>query len=182
MLCDSQSPDCTLGRLIGMVPMSRPAGDPVDRDHFAGSPLQATDGLIRTGLSYPVRTLTVFTCLACQGTSAFPIGVDCHPRTTVCHLLIFNHKQYDKQPTRGFHSTMFIHGSLDTEAISISSALRGENFTCPQTLAGPLPPVQSTFLQGAHPPFGTLVQWIVQQHQYLEVTGLYVTPYRGPNY
>jgi hypothetical protein len=65
MLCDLQPPDCTLGRLIGMVPMSRPAGDPVDSDHFAGSPLQATDGLIRAGLSYPVRALTVFTCLAC---------------------------------------------------------------------------------------------------------------------
>ena len=58
---DLQQPDCTLG----LLNYSKPAGDPVDSDHFAGSPLQATDGLIRAGLSYPVRTLTVFTRLAC---------------------------------------------------------------------------------------------------------------------
>ncbi len=47
--------------------VSQPTGDPVDSDHYVGSPLLATDGLIRAGLSYPVQTLTVFTHLACSG-------------------------------------------------------------------------------------------------------------------
>ena len=45
---------------------SRPAEDPVDSDHFPGSPPGATDGLIQEDFAVPVWTLTVFFRLACS--------------------------------------------------------------------------------------------------------------------
>ena len=53
-------------------------------------------------------------------------------------------REYDLQLTRRYHSTMFIHGSLDTGAFSLQSPLHYTSsiiLTCPQTLASPLPPV-----------------------------------------
>ena len=54
------------------------------------------------------------------------LGVCYRPRTTVDHLFACPHiadnllcKQIDLQPTRGYHSIMLIHDSLDTEAFSI---------------------------------------------------------------
>ena len=47
-----------------------------------------------------------------------PLGVSCRPRTTASHLPIDQMRQYDLQPTRGYHSIMSIHDSLDTEAFS----------------------------------------------------------------
>ena len=73
--------------------MSQPGEDPVDSDHFTRSPLQATDGLGRIGLSYPIRLLTrlllprLFSGAAAFATYVNPLGVDCHPRTTASHLL-----------------------------------------------------------------------------------------------
>ena len=121
---------------------SRPAEDPVDSDHFPGSPPGATDGLIQEDFAVPVWTLTVFFRLACSEVhihlQTLPfrkcvklhaksqnamqnllLGVTCRSRTTVCHL---HYSGYipgcstTTPPTRGYHSIMLIHDSLDTEA------------------------------------------------------------------
>ena len=136
--------------------VSQPTGDPVDSDHYAESPLLATDGLIRAGLSYPVRTLTVFTHLACSGpkTNTAPrCGLSstyhCKPLTFIgCQI----RKQYDLQPTRGYHSIMLIHDSLDTEAFQSAPLHYNLDLTCPRTLASPLSPVVDTFI-GSSTPF-----------------------------
>ena len=67
-------------------------------------------------------------------------------------------KQYDLQPTRGYHSIMFIHDSLDTEAFQylLKHCDNLFFFTCPQTLAGPLPPVGHTII-GSSSPLGMTV-------------------------
>jgi len=61
--------------------VSRPTGDPVDSDPTVVVNSWA-DGLILEGLSYPYKTLTVFTHLACSGVLGTPLGVGCRLRTT----------------------------------------------------------------------------------------------------
>ena len=51
------------------------------------------------------------------------------------HPKMLNMKQYGIQLTRRFHSTMLIHGSLDTGAFSPISPLHySKIFTCPRIL------------------------------------------------
>ncbi len=73
------------------------------------------------------------------------------PHLLVFWSLVFTMKQYDLQPTRRYHSTRFIPGSLDTEAIQFSPQHYKRFLTCPQTLAGPLPPVYGTVIGSSSP-------------------------------
>ena len=61
----------------------RPTGDPVDSDPTVVASNSWADGLILEGLSYPCKTLTVFTHLACSGVfRVTPLGVGCRLLTT----------------------------------------------------------------------------------------------------
>ena len=65
--------------------------------------------------------------------------------------LAIANRQYDVKPTRGYHSIMFIHDSLDTRAFSCLPCTIRQIYHAPQTLAGPLPPVNNRVIGSSSP-------------------------------